>query len=179
MRSPSRLRFAGCAPASLSKERQIVIEESAGEDILRVMTQKKSFNRGAWEVQRERFRIDRAEPWPTDQAESFKSLISRVLKSMGLAQEWREHALIQKWPQIVGPQIAAHAQPARLQRGVVVIYVSHPTWLSELERFHKQTILSRLQKEFPEENIRQIRFQIAPYDGDLHGFGGRGIPGGT
>ena len=125
---------------------------------------KRHFNRGAWELQRERFRIERPEPLPEGAAESLEQIVPAVIKSMGLGQPWRGHALTTKWPEIVGPQIAAQTQPVRLQRGVLVVYVSHPAWLSDLERFHKPTILSRLQKEFPQEMIRQIRFQIAPQE---------------
>ena len=122
------------------------------------------FNKGAWEIERERFRIERPNPPPDEKMEPLGASVPGVLKSMGLECKWREHAVAEKWPEIVGPQIAAQTRPAFVNRGILTVYVSHPAWLSDLQRFHRNTILERLQRALPEENICSIRFLISPND---------------
>ncbi len=135
-----------------------------GHTLLCIAMRNTKFNRGAWELERERFRIERSDPPPDEKVEPVGATVPAVLKSMGLEREWRQHAVTEKWPEVVGPQIAAQTRPAFMNRGVLTVYVSHPAWLSDLQRFHRNTILERLQRALPKENIRSIRFQISPND---------------
>jgi predicted nucleic acid-binding Zn ribbon protein len=129
--------------------------------MLALVMRSKKFNRGAWALQRERFRIAQSEPLPDNNLTPIQDVVPAFLKSLGLDQQWREQAVVEKWADIVGPQIAAQTRPAQLQRGVLTVFVTHPTWLSELERFHKETILRRLQKQCPSAQVRALRFQIS------------------
>ena len=47
-----------------------------------------------------------------------------------------------RWEEAVGPQIAAHARPAALVDGCLVVEVDHPTWATQL-RFLETDLLTR------------------------------------
>ena len=46
-----------------------------------------------------------------------------------------------RWEEAVGPQIAAHARPASLTDGRLVVDVDHPTWATQL-RFLESDLLA-------------------------------------
>lgn len=122
---------------------------------------RRKFNPGSWELQRERFQIERAEPPPDGDAVAIEQIVPAVLKSAKLEPSWQEQSVVEKWGEIVGPQIAAQTRPVQLQNGVLTVSVSHPIWLSELERFHKETILRRIKEQCPASRVTRLRFQIA------------------
>lgn len=118
------------------------------------------YNRGAWELQRERFRIERTSPPPPEHVVPIGDALRAVLAESGLAQQWQQREILEAWPDLVGEPIARQAKPTQLSSGVLTVEVSHPAWLSELERYHKQAILERLRARFPSHKIRALRFQI-------------------
>lgn len=89
-------------------------------------------------------------------------VVPQVLKQLGLENRLWEQALENEWAQLVGPQVAAHARPGRLERKTLYIFVSHSTWLSELSRFSQPRILANLQKRFGADRIKALRFQLDP-----------------
>lgn len=47
------------------------------------------------------------------------------------------------WPDVVGPDVAAHAFPVRLREGILVVAVDHAGWATQLD-FLAEQILDRL-----------------------------------
>lgn len=123
------------------------------------------YNRGAWELQRERFRIERTSPPSPENVVPIGDVVRAVLTESGLAQQWQQREILEAWPELVGEPIARQATPRQLRSGVLIVEVSHPAWLSELERYHKQVILERLRARFPSHKIRALRFQISSGSG--------------
>jgi predicted nucleic acid-binding Zn ribbon protein len=119
---------------------------------------------GRWEQERERHRLIRNAPPPPDAPSSLSDVVPQVMKELGLADRFWEHALVEEWGSLVGPQVALHARPGRLDRKVLSIFVSHPTWLSELSRYGQKQILENLQKRFGSDKIKSIRLQLDPED---------------
>jgi predicted nucleic acid-binding Zn ribbon protein len=50
-----------------------------------------------------------------------------------------------RWEELVGPQIAPHAQPLSLRQGTLVIGVAEPAWATQL-RFLSGVLLGRLEE---------------------------------
>ncbi len=122
------------------------------------------FNRGAWEVQRERCRIESERPPPPNYGRDLTAaaLVPGILKKMGLAERLWEEQLRNEWEQLVGPQVARQARPGRIDRLTLYIYVRHPGWLSELSRYSQKQILENMQKRFGRDKIRNVRIQLDP-----------------
>lgn len=123
---------------------------------------RRKYDKGRWALERERHQIDRQTPPLPDQSAEIADVIPDVMKHMGLEKKLWEHELLDQWTSVVGPQVAAHAKPGRLDRGTLVVFVSHPGWLSELERYGKKEMLKKIQQQFGEAKVRTIRLQLDP-----------------
>jgi predicted nucleic acid-binding Zn ribbon protein len=84
------------------------------------------------------------------------------MESLGLAGEAMQQALIAEWPSLVGPQVAQHARPGRLDRKVLHLFIDSSPWLSELSRYGQKQILENLQRRFGAAAISGIRLQLDP-----------------
>jgi hypothetical protein len=115
-----------------------------------------------WQMERERHHILRERPLQADRSTGIESVVESVVKGMGLDQRFWEQALISEWESLVGPQVAKHARPGRLERKVLHIFVDHPGWLSDLSRYGQKQVLTNLQKRFGAEKIKSIRLQLDP-----------------
>lgn len=73
----------------------------------------------------------------------------------------KRYALWPRWTELVGPAIAQHAQPYSWQRNVLVVNVVHSTWMNELQYFREE-IMQKIRDNFPDTNIKGIRFQLGP-----------------
>lgn len=123
---------------------------------------KRAFDKGRWQVERERHHVGRAVPPSQEASVSIGDVVPQVLKQLGLENRLWEQALVTEWTALVGPQVAAHARPGRLERKTLHIFVSHPIWLSELSRFSQPQILANLQKRFGADRIKALRLQLDP-----------------
>lgn len=123
---------------------------------------KKPADIGRWEQERERHRLAGETPPSANSQAALGDVVPQVMKQFGLADRFWEQALVAEWPSLVGPQVARHARPGRLDRKVLCIFVTHPTWLSELSRYGQKQILENLQKRFGADRIRGLRLQLDP-----------------
>lgn len=119
-------------------------------------------DKSRWQVERERHHILRARPPQPDRSTGIETVVENVIKGMGLNQRFWEQALITEWESLVGPQVAKHARPGRLERKILHIFVDHPAWLSDLSRYGQKQVLANLQKRFGEEKIKGVRLQLDP-----------------
>jgi len=123
---------------------------------------KNKFNKLKWQMQRERHHIDREEPIPSEVSIGISDVIPDVMKKIGLEKPFWENELIEKWNELVGPQLAAHTRPGRLDRKILYVYVNHPGWLNELARYGQKEILKKLQDYFGANKIKNVRLQLDP-----------------
>jgi predicted nucleic acid-binding Zn ribbon protein len=61
-----------------------------------------------------------------------RASLDRVAKSLGGPDVGALSGLFGRWDDIVGPQLAAHAHPLSLNRGVLVVAVTEPGWATQL-----------------------------------------------
>lgn len=124
---------------------------------------RRTFNKGAWELQRERFCIGRETPPADFPATGIQDVLPGVVRKWGLAAPFWLESLRREWAQIVGPDVARQARPGRLENKTLTIFVSHPTWLLELKRMERQ-VLEQIKKCCGGEQIRAIRLTLDPGD---------------
>ena len=127
----------------------------------------KSYNRGKWAVQRERCHLP-ANATPPDehaQASPLEDILPKVFKKAGLQDEYWERDLEERWPKIVGPQLAGRTRPGELKGTTLVVYVVSSTWLAELNRCGKAQMLKNLKAHLEKISVRDIRFQLDPNPG--------------
>jgi predicted nucleic acid-binding Zn ribbon protein len=93
-------------------------------------------------------------------ANSTNKLVPLVMKQLGLEQRLQQSQVFYLWGDIVGSDIARHAQPVSLRNGLLVVAVDHPVWLQELSRYHKPLIMQRVQERIGKKAVRDIAFRI-------------------
>ena len=66
-------------------------------------------------------------------------------------------SLFSTWSNIVGINEGSHSKIIEIEKNTVFVKVDHPGWLQKLE-LNKKNILKKLKIEYPELNIKNIRF---------------------
>jgi predicted nucleic acid-binding Zn ribbon protein len=107
------------------------------------------------------YRIRQVKPEPPP-ARSIREFVPGLMKQLGLEDRLWEQSLLSDWESVVGPQVALHTRPGRLERKTLFIYVSNSTWLSELMRYRQTDLLRNVQNRFGAARITAIRLQIDP-----------------
>ena len=127
------------------------------------MNRRKPYNKGQWQVSRERFHIEDFEPPAPDAgALPLGAWIPEALKGMKLDAHAQVSLIAAGWPEIVGPQLAPNTKPAHIENKILVVYVSHPAWLFELRGAPAAEILARVQAKFGKNAVKNIRWSIDP-----------------
>jgi predicted nucleic acid-binding Zn ribbon protein len=98
--------------------------------------------------------------------------LDRVSRALGAAPAQVLGAVFSQWEQLVGPEIAAHARPASLRGGVLVVVVDQPAWAAQL-RFMATDLLTRVRAEAEAPDIVRLEVRTAG-PGAAPGRSGRG-----
>ena len=69
--------------------------------------------------------------------------LDHVTRTLGMPSAAVLETVFTQWSDLVGPVVAAHAHPASLRGGVLVVNVDDPAWGSEL-RYRAQDMLSKI-----------------------------------
>jgi predicted nucleic acid-binding Zn ribbon protein len=97
--------------------------------------------------------------------------LSAALGGLLSARGWRQQAAIGAvfggWPEIVGPQLAAHTRPESFDDGQLVVIADSDAWAAQVRLLAPQ-VLRRLAEELGAGTIRRIRVH-----GPSRGSGGR------
>jgi predicted nucleic acid-binding Zn ribbon protein len=70
-------------------------------------------------------------------------------------------AVFAHWEQLVGPEIAAHAEPRSLRAGVLLLAVDQSGWATQL-RYLAPDLLGRLRLATGTTEITEIQIRVAP-----------------
>jgi hypothetical protein len=92
---------------------------------------------------------------PMKKAAAAGTLLNQFLQQSGLAGKLRAYESWRVWNEVVGPQIAAHAQPAKIRDGVLDVRVDQAVWMQQLQLM-KPKILARLNERLGGEVFRDI-----------------------
>ena len=63
------------------------------------------------------------------------------------------------WDRVVGKDIAEHARPSTINRGILLVKVTDSVWVQELE-FMAETIKDKLNNRLRTDAVRKIRFKV-------------------
>ena len=89
-------------------------------------------------------------------ADALKAALARLPASTGLVH----YPIWAEWTATVGPTIAAHARPAQLRRGVLVVSVDGPEWMQELQ-YVKRDVCAKLNARLGTNVVRDIYLVLA------------------
>ena len=89
--------------------------------------------------------------------QQLKTAIKRFLKTNDLEAGVKQQGAILIWEKTVGKTISAETRAESVERGVLTVKTSSPTWRQELV-FKKHEIIKKLNKELGKNTIKEIRF---------------------
>lgn len=87
-------------------------------------------------------------------------LLSTVATDMGWSNELDQARLITEWADFAGELTAEHTTVVGISHGVLQVQCDSTTWATELRRLRAE-MLTRLTREYPDAEIRDLRF-LAP-----------------
>lgn len=89
--------------------------------------------------------------------ESIASIVARQLADLGIARKVKQASVEHLWPELVGPEIAAHTRVQKVDLGRLFVAVDSPVWRQEL-LFHRTEFVSKLNGILGEPVISDIMF---------------------
>lgn len=93
------------------------------------------------------------------QPKPIMEVLKATLDKLKLTPILKRHEVFENWAAIAGPQIAERSRPIKIQGGILIIEVDHPTWVQELN-FLKPRLLEKIAKHYPESRIKNLRFLL-------------------
>lgn len=94
-----------------------------------------------------------------------KDVMSSTLKSLGVTKQYNAQSVIVHWQEIAGEEIASHAWPISIQRGILLLAVNNSVWSHHLMML-KTGIIHKINTFLNEKLVTDIRFQA----GDLRKY---------
>lgn len=88
------------------------------------------------------------------------TVLSSIVQDMGWSEEIDQARIIEEWAEFVGEGTAAHTKVLGISDGVLLVQCDSTTWATELRRLRAE-MLTRLMREYPDAEIRDVRF-LAP-----------------
>ena len=92
-------------------------------------------------------------------AQPAKAVMPRVLSDLRIDKRRAEAEVVKVWSHLLDPAIVTHAQPTGLNKGTLFVTVDSSVWLSEIVRYRRKEILTRLQHSFGRDFITKISFR--------------------
>ncbi|MBJ8342556.1 DUF721 family protein [Antrihabitans sp. YC3-6] len=115
-----------------------------------------------------RYRPGRKRGWsgsgPDDRdPQAFGSLTGSIAKSRGWSGKVAEGTVFGRWPQVVGEDIASHAEPTTLKDGVLSIAAESTAWATQLRMMQGQ-ILAKINAAVGHGSVTSLRITgpVAP-----------------
>jgi hypothetical protein len=93
-------------------------------------------------------------------AQPAKALVANVLKDLRIDRRQSETEIVKVWNSVLDANLVAHAQPTGLRNGTLFVSVDSSVWLSEIVRYRRREILTRLQHSFGRTLITKISFRV-------------------
>jgi predicted nucleic acid-binding Zn ribbon protein len=88
------------------------------------------------------------------------SSLDKVAKRLGTTSATALHGLFERWDELVGPGIAAHAKPVSLRGGQLLVEVDSNAWATQL-RFMTTDLVERCCAQLGAGAVKQIELRVA------------------
>jgi predicted nucleic acid-binding Zn ribbon protein len=82
--------------------------------------------------------------------------MDRLLLDRGWKVDVAVGSVMGRWPQIVGPDVAAHSTPVTFADGILTVRADSTAWATQL-RLMSSSILGRLEAEVGKEAVTELR----------------------
>jgi predicted nucleic acid-binding Zn ribbon protein len=90
---------------------------------------------------------------------SIGDVLAQLITARGYGRIQANADFTSAWQAAVGETIAKYTRPGQLRRGVLEVTVSNSMMVQELT-FQKREVIAKLQAEFPDARIHDLRFRI-------------------
>lgn len=90
-----------------------------------------------------------------------RSLLPGVGRKLGLEAALETGLIWQRWEEIVGPAVAAHAEPTSLRAGVLRVRTDSPAWATEIGYLGRQIAL-KANEVTGREMVTEVRVWTGP-----------------
>ncbi|MCS0500083.1 DUF721 domain-containing protein [Protaetiibacter mangrovi] len=102
------------------------------------------------------------------------AVLDALTSSMGWTSPLAKSELLVGWAELIGADVAAHAEPVSVEDGQLTVRCDSTAWAQQL-RSMRTTVLARIAERHPAAGIESIRF-LGP-DAPSWKRGPRAIPG--
>ena len=89
--------------------------------------------------------------------ESLKNAIKKAVEKKGIDVALKQESAVFLWKDIVGEVVAGVTETKGVEKGVLTVKTSSPTWRQELH-MQKNEILDKINKKIGSKAIKEIRF---------------------
>ncbi len=86
-------------------------------------------------------------------------ILAAILERAGLAPAAKGAMAVLRWPEFVGPDIAAHARAESVRRGVLTVMADSNVWATELSTYIP-VLLERIRLALGDGVVSDIRFLV-------------------
>lgn len=103
-------------------------------------------------------------PVPPDDGKGVKTIgmiLPGILKGIKPRSSGIIFLIEQKWRDIAG-RFAGHSRPAKVEKGILTVYVDSSAWLSEMSRFGKRDMLLSLDKSIGKDIVTGLSLVLDP-----------------
>jgi len=97
--------------------------------------------------------------------ERVASVLSRVIRQLGLEKEMLGWKITEEWADLVGPRISRHTRCVGFHDGTLRVEVGGAAWMHEL-RFLERELVRKANCHLGSDVVRDVRF-VVPRGGSL------------
>ena len=97
------------------------------------------------------------------QIERLGELLNISLKRLDLDSRLVDYGVWTIWNRAVGNAIARNAQPEKIRNGTLIVKVSSPVWMQQLQ-FMKEMIAAKLNEQLKHNVVKNIFFVVGQID---------------
>jgi predicted nucleic acid-binding Zn ribbon protein len=90
-----------------------------------------------------------------------KASLDRVMRHLGSPKVETVTSVFDRWPDLVGEQVASRARPVSLRDGVLVVAVEDPAWATQI-RFLEAQVLAGIAAEMGAAEVTRIEVRVRP-----------------
>lgn len=84
-------------------------------------------------------------------------ILGDYMRNLHLNMENGYSSVFKSWTHIAGEDLTSHSTVKDLKNGILLVEADHPGWI-QLLQMRKKKILKKVQKNYPELDIIDIRF---------------------
>ena len=92
------------------------------------------------------------------------AILSGVMRDRGWQAQLELHSIFLRWAELVDEEVALHAQPLKIVKGVLWVEVENSAWLQQFG-YQKVHILRQLNSVLAGQKLSGLRFVLPQLDG--------------